>query len=331
MTESSEMATDPREAYFSQARSWAQDREAARARSIRVAWTTAAVAGGIAAVEALALLGLAPLKTVVPYTLMVDRTTGYVQALEGTQIPSIKEDSALTQSLLAQYVQARESFDINSISDQYRKVALWSADAARTAYISQMQDSNLQSPLRRFPRSAVVSTRVRSVSAIGVQTAMVRFMTERRDNAQGAPQSEYWVAVIRFRFSGEPMAIADRLVNPLGFQVVSYRKDQETAPPVENEQVAQPGYRAVPAVPGGPDPVTSYSTQTDAYGLPPQVTEQGSGQVSRPDTAPAVRQVPRSAMSSSTSAPLTTPGSSSLPFGGRRSTVNPDVARGGAQ
>jgi len=41
--------------------------------------------------------------------------------------------------------------------------------------------------------------------------------------------------VLRFTYSGEPMTTADRLVNPLGFRVLRYRRSQEqldeTLPP----------------------------------------------------------------------------------------------------
>ena len=37
--------------------------------------------------------------------------------------------------------------------------------------------------------------------------------------------------MIRYRFSGEPMRVEDRFVNPLGFQVTRYRRDPEALPP----------------------------------------------------------------------------------------------------
>lgn len=80
---------------------------------------------------ALALVLLTPLKTVEPYTLLVDRQTGFVQAVDPLEPQRISGDAALTQSFLVQYVIARESFDIDSVQSSYRKVSLWSADSAR--------------------------------------------------------------------------------------------------------------------------------------------------------------------------------------------------------
>ncbi len=230
-----------RQSYYAMSRSWSDDRLDALAASRRVAWIVASLAIAIALLEALALVALAPLKTVVPYTLMVDRTTGYAQMLEGTRSPSISPQSALTQSLLAQYVIARETFDIGSVSDQYQKVALWSAEGARADYLMAMPASNPASPINLYPRSTVVQTRIESVSPIAPMTVMVRFVTERRDAGQGQGRPMYWAAIIRYRYSGEPMSLADRLVNPLGFQVVSYRREQEAAPVADAPESPQVG------------------------------------------------------------------------------------------
>ena len=157
-----------------------------------------------------------PLKTVEPYTLMVDRTTGYVQALKPLDKATVAPDAALTQSFLVQYVIAREGFDMATLNANYRKVALFSAGAARTGYLQTIQVSNPQSPLVLYPRSTVIDARVKSVSPIGNNAALVRFDVVRTDaGAQPQPASP-WVAVVRYRYSTEPMKLEDRFVNPLG-------------------------------------------------------------------------------------------------------------------
>lgn len=221
---------EDREAYYAEALSWGADRAAEAAKSRRIAWIVASVATAIAALEALALIALAPIKTVVPYTVMVDRTTGFVQVLEGTHPETVKPNTALTHSMLAQYVIARESFDINSLAQQYKKVALWSGGEAQRDYLALMPMSNALSPLNVYPRSALVNTTVESVTPSGPDSVQVRFSTEQRDQSQAAVVTGRYVAQIRFRYSGEPLSLEDRLANPLGFQVIEYRRDQELAP-----------------------------------------------------------------------------------------------------
>lgn len=221
-----------REAHYAQAASWADDKEYGRQRSSRLAWLIAGIAIGIAMLEAVALALLIPLKTVVPYTFLVDRNTGFVQVLEGTATDRITADEALTQSLLAQYVIARESFDIAMVRTNFRKVALWSGEPVRGKYLSLMQSSNPASPLQAIPRTSVVDVKIKSVSPIAPETALVRFDTERRDQGQAEGVREAFVVIIRYRFSRAAMSLEDRLTNPLGFQVIQYRRDQEALPEV---------------------------------------------------------------------------------------------------
>jgi type IV secretion system protein VirB8 len=219
--------------YYADAESWSADRQRSADRSRRIAWIVAGVAALIALVEAFALFLLIPLKREVPYTLLVDRQTGYVEALEPLEPGRVTADSALTRSFLVQYVIARESFDADTLQENYRKVGLMSGGEARERYLAQMQSGTPGNPFSVLSRRATVDVRVRSVSSLSADTAMVRFDTIQTDPG-GQPQlSQNWAAVIRYRYSDAEMGAADRLVNPMGFQVVRYRKDPETLPEAE--------------------------------------------------------------------------------------------------
>jgi len=252
-------AREALDAYYVEADSWAHDQAEALRTSRRTAWRVAFAALLVAVLLAVALIVLMPLKTVEPYTLLVDRQTGFVQALKPLDPEQVSGDRALTQSFLVQYVIARESYDLDSIQDEYRRVALWSAERARSEYISGIQVSNPDSPLSRLPRSSVIETRVKSVSPVGTNVAMVRFETRRRDAGGQAGPASAWVAMIRYRYSGEPMRIEDRFINPLGFTVVRYTRNAEALPPAESEAAAPatvPQLQIVPVpVPAAPAPV----------------------------------------------------------------------------
>lgn len=224
---------DGLDAYYEEGASWADDRLRSLRASRRIAWIVAAGAALIALFEAAALIFLAPLKTVVPYTLMVDRTTGYVQALKPLDGEQLAPDAALIQSFLVQYVIARESFAADDVQNAYRKVTLWSFQDARAEYIAGMQVSNPGSPLARYPRSTIVETQVKSVSMLGPRTALIRFETQRRDSGGRASAPSAWVTVVRYRFTNRALTTEDRFLNPLGFQVYSYRRSAEALPPPE--------------------------------------------------------------------------------------------------
>ena len=251
------------EEYYREAATWDQDKVEAARSSRRIAWYVASAAAFIAVLEAIALIVLMPLKKVEPYTLLVDRTTGFVQGINPIDAQKIAPEAALTQSFLMQYVVARESFDLSTLQPNYRKVALFSADRARSTYLSRMQASNSESPLNLYPRDTVVEARVKSVSPVGQDTAFVRFDTVRMDaNGQVQPPNS-WVAVIRYRYTGEPMKLEDRFVNPLGFQVFQYRRDPEAMPaqpsPANAAAALVPGRSQVMPPQSGSPPPTYYS------------------------------------------------------------------------
>jgi type IV secretion system protein VirB8 len=241
------------EAYFREAGSWADDRMAQNARSRRVAWIIAGVATTIAALEAIALAGLAPLKTVVPMTVLVDRQTGHVTTLDPSQPVKLAPAAALAKSMLAQYVTARESLDRATIAVDYRKVALWSGEAARSSYFDQMKPGNPDSPLVRLQPQSSLRARIKSVSLIDDAQALVRYdlVQQNAAGAESAPAA--WVAVIRYRFRDRPLAEADRFINPLGFEVTRYRTDPEAAPATSVEQPV-PAQQAVPLPAPGDQP-----------------------------------------------------------------------------
>lgn len=239
------------EAYYAEGDSWAKDRQDALLTSRRIAWIVAGIALFVAALEAIALIVLTPLKTVEPYTLLVDRQTGFVQALKPLDVEKVSADAALTQSFLAQYVIAREGFDINAVQSDYRKVALWSAGHARRDYLAQMQATHPESPFTKYPRSTIVDTRVKSVTPLSRDTAMVRYDSIRRDAGGAVSAPQPWMAVVTYAYSGEPMNIADRMINPLGFKVSRFRRSMEALAPAEPRS-ATSAAPYVGAAPQGP-------------------------------------------------------------------------------
>lgn len=242
------------DAYLRNAGTWADDMLSHVQRSRRTAWIVAGVASLVAVVEALSIWAMLPLRTVVPYTLMVDRHTGHVEALKPLEPGMMAPDRALTQSFLVQYVLAREGFDRATITEDYRKVALWSAEPARGQYLASMASTNPASPAVRLGTRGVIEVRVRSVSALRQDSALVRFETQLLEQGRSVGIRQSWVAVVRFRFSREPMATEDRYINPLGFQVVSYRRSPETLPaadpPLNTSATIGPGPASAPSALG---------------------------------------------------------------------------------
>ena len=221
--------------YFERSLDWAGTQAMRDQRSRQVAWIIAGIAAASAALLAVALIMLMPLKRVEPVMLLVDRQTGHVERVDPNSARTLTADEALTQSLLAQYVTGREQFDRATAQADYRRVGLWSAGSARSSYLGSMPASNPSSPFNVYKPGSVVQVRVKSVSKVSPGLSLVRFGSRLIDETGRAGTEMPMIATVRFRFVDGTMSFDDRLINPLGFQVTSYRRDAEaaelTAPP----------------------------------------------------------------------------------------------------
>lgn len=213
--------------YFAEARSFDHDRLRAAQRSRRLAWAAAAGAGALAAAAMAAVAALTPLKTVEPYVVRVDRTSGAVDVVTGLKgSRDLTYEEAVTKSFLATYVRARESWLAPAAEANFRQVAVMSTPAEQQRWADHFRPSNPQSPQTAFGPAAEVVATVRAISFIAPDVAAVRFRRSVRRSGQAAEDD--WIATVAFAYARAPMREADRLRNPLGFQVTSYRADPET-------------------------------------------------------------------------------------------------------
>ncbi|MBB4087990.1 virB8 family protein [Sphingomonas carotinifaciens] len=214
--------------YFAEAESWDRDRFVAAARSRRIAWIVAAIAIALAVVAVGAVMALTPLKTVVPYVVTVDRSTGatdVTQELRGDK--SITYDEAIRKYFLADYVRTREGWIPQAREEFFRKVLALSTREEQARWTAFYKKDNPDSPQNQFGANDAVFVAIRSVAFISPNVAQVRFV-KRLERDQQAIETPA-IATITFDVLSKPETEAGRYANPLGFQVRSYRADAEVA------------------------------------------------------------------------------------------------------
>jgi type IV secretion system protein VirB8 len=213
-------------AYFAEARTWDHDRLAAAYRSRRLAWIVAGVAGGLACASVAAIAALTPLQTVEPYVVRVDRTTGAVDVLRGLSGPQpMSYDEAVTKSFLATYVRARESWLPPAAEANFRQVSIMSTPEEQQRWALAFRPTNPASPQVAYGPAADAQVSIRAITFVAPGVANVRF--HRAVRRGGQLEESDWIATAAFAYTKAPMGEADRLRNPLGFQVASYRADPE--------------------------------------------------------------------------------------------------------
>jgi type IV secretion system protein VirB8 len=214
-------------AYFEEAKRWDHDRLTSAVRSKRLAWTVAACATALAACAVSAVALLAPLKTVAPYVVRVDRASGAVDVLTGLSGRHDEPyEEAVTKSFLAGYVRAREGWLPPAAEANFRQVSIMSTPAEQQRWADAFRPTSATSPQVVYGPTGQVDIEVRAITFVAPQVANVRF--HRLERRGGTATESDWIATIAFHYTRAPMAEADRLRNPLGFQVDSYRADPET-------------------------------------------------------------------------------------------------------
>lgn len=219
--------SDGLQRYFAEARRWDQDRLSSALRGRRLAWIVAGAATLLAVASSLAVVALTPLKTSEPFVIRVDRSTGAVDVVRGLSAGTgpARYEEAVSKYFLAQYVRTREGYLDPAAEDAFRMVSLLSAPDEQARWADLYRGSNPQSPQNLYGPTGEALVSIRAIGFINEDVANVRFRRTVRQARQVVETD--WIATIAFTWTRAPMTEADRLRNPLGFQVVSYRADPE--------------------------------------------------------------------------------------------------------
>lgn len=180
----------------------------------------------LAALSCLLVLGfvvLLPLKHVEPYVIKVDSSTGIVEVLSPLKSTNVDPDEAITKYWIHTYVLARERYDSQSFIEDSTVVSKMSSVKVFARYSQENAPQVADSPYKTYGDDASIDIRVSNINFLDNDTAIIRF--RRVINKTQARSEAYWSTTLSFKYLLTPQSESDRFINPLGFQVTSYRKD----------------------------------------------------------------------------------------------------------
>ena len=213
------------DAYFKEVRTFEQDRIRSLKRSARLAWSIALVASGVAAAACIAVAGLTPLKTVVPFVVRVDNSTGIVDTVSALTAGPNSYNDAVSRYFLARYVQVREGYVYEDAALNFRTTTLMSAPRVQNQFAAWFNGRTADSPQVKF-RNATAQVEIVAIAMLSPSQAQVRFLRKVARSEHDVTVT-HWIATIDFTYSSGSISVRDRDVNPLGFIVTSYTVDQE--------------------------------------------------------------------------------------------------------
>lgn len=160
-----------------------------------------------------------------PLVLRVDNATGAIDQVTAMQVHEASYGEIVDEYWLNQFILNRESYDYHTIQQNYETTALLSAPEVQREYYELFNGPNALDVT--LSNRARIKVKIKSIQPNNQGQATVRFTTtEIRDNGT-VPMAQDWIATIAYRYVQGPMNRSDRRVNPLGFQVTSYRADPE--------------------------------------------------------------------------------------------------------
>jgi type IV secretion system protein VirB8 len=204
-------------------------------RQQRNNWAKVAVGSVIVAFLALAcLISILPLDETKPYVIMVDKTTGQAEKIVQVRPATLDQQDAVRQAELVSYVVDRETYDPADNPVRIPDVLARSADNAANTLMQLWSSGAAQYPPSIYGADVRIRVLVKSISfnpSVGSNpdVARLRITKIREEKGQTAAERSFIVtAAYAFR-PKENAALAVVWSNPLGFTVLSYRIDAETA------------------------------------------------------------------------------------------------------
>ncbi len=250
-------------------------------RSERRAWFVAFAAIGMSLMLAGGYYYMLPLKEKVPYLVMADAYTGtstVARLQDDFSTNSITTSEAINISNVAHFVLARESYDLNLIGQRdWDTVFTMASPEVAADYRALHAPTNPEGPFKLYNKASSIRVKILSTALIRANKiarptgATVRFQRVLFNRTSGVTRPmDNKIASLEFTYKNNlKMDEQKRILNPLGFQVMSYRVDSDYSvpPPAINEIQEMPV--GVPAeTPPLADQIQSAPSSDAAVGTP---------------------------------------------------------------
>ena len=197
-------------------------------RTSKIAWKIAGFCLLLTGVSVGAVAFLTPLKTVEPFVIRVDNNTGATDVVTMLKSKEQTYGEVMDKYWLTQYIRYRESYDWQTIQDSYNATMLLSAQPIQTEF-SKLYGDNPNAVHKVLKDNYKIMAKVKAVSFVG-NMAQIRFdkitVPMGGDISKQVPPQSL-IATVGFEYVNAPQKEEDRSVNPLGFQITSYRVDPE--------------------------------------------------------------------------------------------------------
>ncbi|MDN5247542.1 MAG: type IV secretion system protein [Wolbachia endosymbiont of Tyrophagus putrescentiae] len=165
--------------------------------------------------------------TIEPFVIEIEKKSGIVQLVDPVTVKQYSADETLNNHFMVEYIKVREVFNSYSYKEDHEKVRLFSSATVYREFSQNISSQDTEKLANLYSDFVKTDFKVRSIQRLNDnQTYQLRFsiIFTRKD---GSSTKKNRIVIMSYRYA--PLELDDqaRYINPLGFQVISYRVDDE--------------------------------------------------------------------------------------------------------
>ena len=168
-----------------------------------------------------------------PFVVQIEENTGIITKVNNKAIRELSVEKAVRNASLVRYILSRESYNFADYEfNYYEIVKLLSNSDVSGIFKSQIAPSNPESPLS-FGIDYRLETTIKTIidldeekNLVQVRIAKSKYRTRARN-----PRPEWtrnYVVTLRYAYKNLNLTEEQRYLNPLGMQVIAYKRVRET-------------------------------------------------------------------------------------------------------
>jgi type IV secretion system protein VirB8 len=177
----------------------------------------------------MSLASLSDSKIFEPFVIEVDSATGVVTRVDSRSVEKLTQNTAVARSFLARYLMAREGYSPYTFDYDFRQfVRLLSTTDIYRDFRFSIGRGNKDSPLN-LQRKSRREVLIKSITFLEKGRVQMRFVVNQIDYGSNKLSGvKHYISTIDFVFNeNRELKTHERYVNPLGFEVRGYQRNEE--------------------------------------------------------------------------------------------------------
>jgi type IV secretion system protein VirB8 len=181
-----------------------------------------------------AVMWLTPYKSVEPYLIQIDQTSGIVKRVDPVTRDQYTANEAIDRYFIAQYIRARENYHPAVFQQNYNLVRVMSTRDVFVSYARGVREANPDSPVATIGKFGQRDVKFKNITFISTASdfraekiAQARILMTDTFSVSRGDRVMHSIVTVKFQYSNLTLSQEERYLNPIGFLVTAYTIERE--------------------------------------------------------------------------------------------------------